>query len=353
MAGLTPKEDTPEEDTPLLSGVDQQIPDHDPFADVDLGVNVANGGGDRGDNAGGINRWSFFYFFCFLSGQYINVYFTKKKVVSVAGVILFVIQFLLYLGHVGTAVTVEVCRIGTRNSTFTDNCTTSCPTNGTGNICSMASCTNNCSTSCMIHDYYTTTCIINCSLPQEHWKFSTAITIGSIASFLSYGLITCWILIPLNGILCYIRHTGNENGDDDANEDDDSNRNDEICTAHRKALKYGALSPFDDSDDSSKLSAVQTLYFYINYLFVHILFIFCFVFSVGYAALVYQKNHNLEPCWNNKLNVTKITLHLISQFCSKLPFKAASYFSFNYIVEVCLGKFVKRRTGDVICGFKS
>ena len=42
---------------------------------------------------------------------------TKKKVVhSVAGVILFVIQFLLYLGHVGTAVTVEICRIGTRNS---------------------------------------------------------------------------------------------------------------------------------------------------------------------------------------------------------------------------------------------
>ena len=60
-------------------------------------------------------------------------------------------------------------------------------------------------------------------------------------------------------------------GINDANEDDDSNRNDEICTAHRKALKYGALSPFDDSDDSSKLSAVQTLYFYINYLFDNLL----------------------------------------------------------------------------------
>ena len=157
-------------------------------------------------------RWSLFYFFCFLSGQYINVDFTKffKKFVSVAGLILFGIQFLFYLGHVGTAVAVEACRIGninTSNSTFTENCTTSCPANGTV-INSTTSCTNDCIASCMINGLtnYTTNCTINCTLPQEHWKFSTAITIGSIASFLSYSLMTCWILIPVNVILCSEHH---------------------------------------------------------------------------------------------------------------------------------------------------
>ena len=87
---------------------------------------------------GSSGTWSLFYFFCFLSGQYINVDVNVKesfkKLVSVVGVILFGIQFLLYLGHVSTAVTVEACRIGninTSNSTFTENCTTSCPANGT------------------------------------------------------------------------------------------------------------------------------------------------------------------------------------------------------------------------------
>lgn len=73
------------------------------------------------------DKWSLFYFFCFFSGQYINVDFTNsfKKFRSVLGLILFgIILFLFCFGHVGTAVTVEVCRIAninTSNSTFTEN----------------------------------------------------------------------------------------------------------------------------------------------------------------------------------------------------------------------------------------
>ena len=179
------------------------------------------------------------------------------------------------------------------------------------------SCTNDCITSCMINGLtnYTTNCTINCTLPQEHWKFSTAITIGSIASFLSYSLITCLILIPVN----VIEHAQTRIG--------------QFC---KKCIKHvyekaenGVLSPFDDTD---KLGIV---YFYTNYIFVHILFIGCLVSSILYIKAVYNQkdNHNqtliynLGSCWNNQVNVARIAFHLMSQFCA-----IQSYFIFSKIV---------------------
>ena len=56
-----------------------------------------------------VRKWSLFYFFCFLSGQYVNVENTeerpsaKRKCVSVVGLILFIGQLFLHLSHVAIA----------------------------------------------------------------------------------------------------------------------------------------------------------------------------------------------------------------------------------------------------------
>ena len=74
--------------------------------------------------------------------------FSCKKLVSVIALIPFVGQVIVYFGYVGTALAVEVCTIANINCT-----------NSTGNGSSI------------------------CMLPQEHWKFTTAITISTIAAF--------------------------------------------------------------------------------------------------------------------------------------------------------------------------
>ena len=89
----------PDESTPLL-------------------INNANQEEDGNNGCCAVRKWSLFYFFCFLSGQYVNVDnreerpSTKRKCVSVVGLILFIGQFNLHLGHVVTAMIVEVYRIG-------------------------------------------------------------------------------------------------------------------------------------------------------------------------------------------------------------------------------------------------
>lgn len=68
------------------------------------------------------NRCSLFYFFWFLSGQYIN-FDSKKKVVSVAGLVMFAILIIVYIGQAITAVGVEVYKI---NENWGNNCHTVC-----------------------------------------------------------------------------------------------------------------------------------------------------------------------------------------------------------------------------------
>ena len=231
--------------------------------------------------------WKVFYFFCFLSGQYINVDVTKstcKKVVSVVGLILFGIQVLLYLGHVGTALAVEYCRI--RN--ITDNGT------------------------------------INCTLPHVHWKFSTAITIGTLAAFFSYCFFTIIILMPVNGIFPCFSKCGRGHTCYSACVFSNA------CNdAHRKAFMNGILSPFDDSNESSNLSTAETRCFFFNYVIGYILFSFSFSSSIYFTFSAYNNQQPyLGSCWISILNVAKIALHFSTEFCA-----IQSCFIFSKIVN--------------------
>ena len=241
-----------------------------------------------------LSLWSLFEVFCFIAGQYIN---SKSKVISAAGLILFAIQAVIYSGHIVFAVAVEVFRVGnlSRIDRFETN---------------------------------------NFALPEEYWKFSAAITVGSIASFLSYSLITCWILIPVNGIL-YYRKDGNVADEDDK---------DYVFPAHRKVFKTGKfISPFDDSD---KLSGIETLCFFIKYLIVHIFFFGSLISSIFYTRYVYGSTsqkinvHSLR----NGFNLARIVLHLFSQFCA-----IQSCFIFSKIVYRVTNKLevLTRDLGDV------
>ena len=138
---------------------------------------------------------------------------------------------------------------------------------------------------------------IVCTLPQEHWKFTTAITISTFAAFFSYSLMTFFVLIPVNSILCCSSECCCSNG---------------CCTAYRKVLSDSALSPYNDDDESSNLSAKEIGYFFTNYVVVLVLFICSFISSFVYAHSVYNKGH----CWMNALYLAMIVLHLSSQFCA-------------------------------------
>ena len=214
--------------------------------------------------------WNLFYVCCFLSGQYVFVDITGsyfKKVVSVIGLILFAIQIILFTGHVTISVIIDCYRINNLSLLATDN------------------------------DY-------NCTLSKLHWKMSTAISIGAVASFLSYTLFTVLIVMPVNNILCC------------------STRQTTLYRT-RKAFQNGALSPFNDSNISSNLSSSEIRGFFTSYLSMYILFIFGFVFSVVYANFVY----NNYSCLDNVLHITRVVFHLCCQFSA-----IQSCFMFSKIV---------------------
>ena len=111
-----------------------------------------------------------FYFFCSLSGQYSSgqyPFFSAKQrryqmVFSIIGCICFIGHSIIYIVYAGVTVTVEVIRIG--------------------NFSEVINSTENDS--------------IICALPQEHWKFTTAIFFSTFSAFFSYIIITVFILIP-------------------------------------------------------------------------------------------------------------------------------------------------------------
>ena len=121
----------------------------------------------------------------------------------------------------------------------------------------------------------------------------------------------------MNSILYYRPNGGANIGDTNnggANNGDVSNGHSTkgCCTVYKKVLKNGAqLSPYDDADKSTKLSAVETCCFFTNYVIVFVLF-FCSFISVVYADSVY----NQDDCWIHALNFVRIVLHLSSQFCA-------------------------------------
>ena len=120
----------------------------------------------------------------------------------------------------------------------------------------------------------------------------------------------------MNSILYYRPNGGANIGDTNnggANNGDVSNGHSTkgCCTVYKKVFKNGALTPYDDADKSTKLSAVETCCFFTNYVIVFVLF-FCSFISVVYADSVY----NQDDCWIHALNFVRIVLHLSSQFCA-------------------------------------
>ena len=243
------------------------------------------------DNNAHVNKfvsiiWSIFYVLCFLSGQYINFEILKrtsseatlKKVVSVIALLIFLGHIIVKVGYVGTAVAVEVYTIGNINYTI--------------NL------TENDSTVQNIN--YTKNDTIVCILPREYWKFTTAITISTLAAFVSYSFMTFFVLIPVNSIRCCpIRCCS----------DDDDGSKEGCCIEYRRALKNSTLSAFDDADE---LSTKQLLYFFVNYVFVILFFISSSISSIYYAYSKYNNGY----CSMNIVYLAMVVLHLVSQFCA-------------------------------------
>ena len=94
------------------------------------------------------------------------------------------------------------------------------------------------------------------------------------------------------------------------------------------------MSPYNDVDESSKLSTRQTCYFYTNYAVVILLFICSFVFYIVYAAscTIYDQGY----CWIDSLYLTMIFLQLSSQFCA-----IQSCFIFSKVVYKVTNKLKK------------
>ena len=238
-----------------------------------------------------LSPWSFFYGFCFLTGQYINfeILSFSDTLVSVVALTPFVGQLIVYLGYVATAFLVEGFTIANVSLTVAVN----------------TSSTDNDS--------------IDCMLPQEHWKFSTAVTISAIAAIFSYGLMTSFVLIFANVIQCEGR-----------------------CTAYMTALRDSTLSPYndddndDDDDESSNLlSTKQTRYFFINYVVVLALFFSRAASSIYYATTVYDRGY----CWINTVYLAMIVLQLNSHFCA-----IHSCFIFSKIIYKVTNKLNKLAT---------
>ena len=229
--------------------------------------NVVNNTAPENMNRGGcvpeiklVNKWTPFYFLCFLTGQYhVNNFIETrlhicvrylKAIVFLTGIILVLCHLSLRLYHVASSIIAEVYSID--NSSYNDT--------------------------------------TECNFPSKNWKFSSAITITAIAAFVSYFLFTVLIFIPAIGN----QHCGN-------------NVVDLTCSSHRKAFENDGISPFDEPAHTTARN------FYLNYLFVLFLFVVCVCISA-------TSLHLLSECstWAFGLNITvvSISLHFYSQFCA-------------------------------------
>ena len=258
--------------------------------------------------------WCIYLLFCFLAGQYINFKTTKRwyQLFSFFGYVWFVVQLFVCLSYVGAVGTIEGLRIleGLRiyNYSYFINITVNNTFNET----------------------------IECLLPDEHWKFSTAVTVSSIAAFLSYVLMTMLVLIPVDISRCC---------------------RDEFCSSGccpdqcccsiiacircKEALRHDSLSLYEDEDESSKMDTEQKIYFFINYLIVLLFFTVSFSFSIVYAVsdTTYDRGYGYGYCRYDSLYLAMIVLQLISQFCA-----IQSCFIFSKIVYVISNKLVRLDT---------
>ena len=271
------------------------------------------------------NLFYIFYFLCSLSGQY--SFFSVKKcsyqmVLSIIGCICFFGHSIIYIVYAGVTVTVEVTRIGNLSEVI----------NSTDND------------------------LILCALPQEHWKFTTAIFFSAFSAFFSYLIVTVFILIPSNWMVCCCcckhcrEHDKNSDGTGNTNSsvnqqgstsDSDENccsPNSDCCFMYRYALKDDTLSPFSD-DDSSQLLCKDGCWFFANYVLIMFFLLCCGIStSVAYIIFVYHQSY----CWFNAVGITMTVLHLITQFCA-----IQSCFIFSKIVYIVINRLKKLE--DDIC----
>lgn len=231
-----------------------------------------------------------FYFFCFLSGQYMcdkacgntgdqvqnsaNKPTKWSKFISVVGLLVFVGQSCACLVHIIFNILIEVCRF--QNASY---CTQSYLENGT----------------------------INCTLAHEYWKFVASILTSTFAASVSYILMTVVILIPVYSCCC------------------------RCCTALNRYRE--SFCPFHNGDHRlialTSEQAKQAKYFYFNYVLSLLLLVLCASVSISFGILVAHEN----PCQIIAISFTSLLLYLISQFCS-----IQSIFIFSRIVYIITGQ---------------
>ena len=222
-------------------------------------------------NAAQEHGFNLFSFFCFLSGLYINVSSTRKgpskcNIISVAGFILFLGQLFLHLSHVIITMIVESYRIS--------------------NISHITAIDDNTE---------------QCTLPQEQWTFSLAITSGTVAALVSHCIFRI-VVIPLNNNLCSCKDTQSKSA--------------VFYNTHRKAFQDNGLSPFDNRTNFSGWN------FYCEYFYEHVFLVFGFISFAGYPFAVYYimnhklLNHSDDFCWITILNFARFFLYFNLEFCT-------------------------------------
>ena len=229
--------------------------------DLESAPLLANSGVQEDDKKG---RFNLFSFFCFLSGQYINVSSTRKgpsrcNIIFAAGFALFLCQLFLHLSHFIIAMIVESYRINAIISYAAINKT--------------------------VH--------VQCTaLPQNDWKFSSAVTFGTFAALVSYCFFTL-VVILLNSSLCCCYHSRSE-----------------ILSKDTKAFQ--GLSPFDNSTNYSAVN------FWCDYFYEHVFLVIGFISFIAYplAVYYYELGQHLNTCLINILDIARFFLYFNSQFCA-------------------------------------
>ena len=249
-----------------------------------------------------------FTIFCFLSGLFLSGEFTGKggnvtkirnMTVSIFGWLIFIAHVVFHLTHLSLGSMIEICRIANNSS-------------------------NNFICNSFPEDLNKT----NCSLPREYWKFSVATTIAAVGSWVSYLLITLWILIPMNSCLQKVcKKQCKPPGKDTCHQ--------VCCFAHRKAFMQTIINPFTGSSEWS----IEELCFYFHYIAVLILFLCVLICAVVYIAFITEIHD--PSCVKNAVDITRIVLQLVGLFCA-----IQSCFIFSKIVH-CITEKLKDLKDDM------
>ena len=157
---------------------------------------------------------------------------------------------------------------------------------------------------------------VNCTMPYQYWKISTAILASTTAELVSY-ISMAVVLYLIYGYFSCCKPNSHC-----------------CCASVKKALEQNKpFSPFCDlctfcQNSSTALTPEQPTWFIRHY------FICMFIFIGTIAVIVYGgKMYQRYPCQINGINLASYVLFLICQFCS-----IQSVFIFSKIVYIITGK---------------